>query len=120
LKRSTSQDLDLTQGDANVRTLPLGLIDFPNGDEMNHHHRKVLQAVFAHPISANIDMKELERALEALGAEIEHKSGARLGVTLAGHKVAIQHVNHSVPKEEIVQVRKFLETCGVTATDYPI
>jgi hypothetical protein len=87
---------------------------------MNHHHRKVLHAIFAHPINANIDMKELEHALEALGAEIETKSGSRIGISLGGHKVAIQHVNHSVPKDEVVLIRKFLETCGVAATDYPI
>ncbi|MDQ8700660.1 hypothetical protein [Hyphomicrobium sp. LHD-15] len=87
---------------------------------MNHRHRKVLHAIFAHPISANIDMKELEHALEALGAEIESKSGNRLGISLGGHKVAVQHVNHSVPKEEIIQIRKFLETCGVAAADYPL
>jgi len=87
---------------------------------MNHHHRKVLHAIFAHPINANIDMKELERTLAALGAEIDSKSGARLGISLNGHKVAIQHVNHSVPKEEVVQVRKFLETCGVAAADFPL
>ncbi len=87
---------------------------------MNHHHRKVLHAIFAHPISANIDMKELEHALEALGAEIAPKSGSRLGISLGGHTVAVQHVNHRVPKEEVIQIRKFLETCGVAATDYPL
>ena len=87
---------------------------------MNHHHRKVLHAIFAHPINANIDMKELEHTLEALGAEVEPKSGSRLGISLSGHTVAVQHVNHSVPKEEVIQIRKFLETCGVAATDYPL
>lgn len=38
---------------------------------MNHHHRKVLHAIFSHPVNANIDMKEIEHTLEALGAELE-------------------------------------------------
>ena len=87
---------------------------------MNHHHRKVLHAIFSHPVNANIDMKEIEHTLEALGAELETKSGSRLGISLNGHKIAVQHVNHSVPKEEVIQIRKFLETGGVAAADYPV
>lgn len=87
---------------------------------MNHHHRKILHALFAHPINSNIDMKDLEHVLRELGADIEAKSGGRIGVTLAGHTIAIAHVNHSLPKEEVIQVRKFLEACGVDAAKYPV
>ena len=31
---------------------------------MNHHHRKTLHALFSHPISANIDFKEVMHLLE--------------------------------------------------------
>lgn len=86
---------------------------------MNHKHRKVLAQLFAHPISANIDFKEVEHVLQELGAEIENKSGNRIGVTLNGHKVAFTHVNHSLPKDEVVQIRKFLETAGVTPEQFP-
>jgi len=86
---------------------------------MNHRHRKTLQALFAHPISANIDFKEVQHVLEELGAEIDNKSGARIGVTLKGHSAAFHHANHSLTKDEVVQVRKFLETCGISPADYP-
>jgi hypothetical protein len=87
---------------------------------MNHRHRKLLHAVFSHPINANLDMTEVEHLLKELGAEIEHKSGSRVGVTLKGHTVAFAVADHSIPKEEVVQIRKFLETCGVKAEDYPV
>ena len=86
---------------------------------MNHRHRKVLHAIFAHPISANIDFKEVMHVLEELGAEIDNKSGNRVGVTLRGHTVAFSHANHSVPKEEVVQIRKFLEACEISPATYP-
>lgn len=86
---------------------------------MNHKHRKVLAQLFAHPISANIDFKEVEHVLKDLGAEIENKHGNRIGVTLNGHTVALTHVNHSLPKDEVVQIRKFLEGVGVTPDQYP-
>lgn len=87
---------------------------------MNHHHRKVLHAIFAHPVSANIDFKALEHLFTDLGAEIENKTGSRVGVSLNGHKAAFHHAQHSLPKEEVMQVRKFLEGCGITPAEYPI
>ncbi len=86
---------------------------------MNHRHRKVLHSLFAHPVSANIDFKEVVHVLEALGAEIDNKSGNRVGVKLNGHSAAFSHVHHSLPKEEVVQIKHFLETCGVKAEQYP-
>ncbi len=86
---------------------------------MNHHHAKVLQALFAHPVSANIDFKQVVHVLEALGAEVENRSGNRVAVTLAGHTAAFTHAKHSLPKEEVEQIRKFLETCGIDPADYP-
>lgn len=87
---------------------------------MNHRHRKVLHAIFAHPISGNIDFKDVQHVFAQLGAEIENKSGNRIGVTFKGHTVAFTHAHHAVPKEEVIQIRKFLEQCGITATDYPV
>ena len=31
---------------------------------MNHHHRKTLHALFAHPLSANVDFKKVIHLLE--------------------------------------------------------
>ena len=87
---------------------------------MNHHHRKTLHALFSHPISANIDFKEVMHLLEEVGAEIDNKSGNRVGVKLNGHSVAFMHAQHDLPKEEVVQVRKLLESCGIEPKKYPI
>lgn len=86
---------------------------------MNHRHRKVLHAIFAHPISANIDFKAIEAVFKELGAEIEERSGARIAVTLKGHTALFHHAQHSVPKEEVVQIRRFLIDCGVAPEQYP-
>ncbi len=87
---------------------------------MNHHHRTTLHTLFAHPISANIDFKKVIHLLEDLGAEVANKSGNRIGVKLNGQSASFTHAQHDLPKEEVVQVRKFLETCGVTAAKYPL
>lgn len=88
---------------------------------MNHRHRKVLHALFAHPIPANVSMKDVEAVLGELGATIENRHGSRVAVTLNGHTVVVHHAGHALPKDEIVQVRRFLEASGVDpARDYPV
>ncbi|WP_421725576.1 hypothetical protein [Bauldia sp.] len=87
---------------------------------MNHRHRKILHALFAHPISGNINFKNVEHMLVELGAEIDNRSGARIGIKLNGHTIAVHHAHKSLPIDEVVQVRKFLETCGIDPADYPL
>lgn len=86
---------------------------------MNHRHRKVLHALFAHPVSANIDFKDVEHVFGELGAEIDNRNGARVGVTLMGKTAVFHRAPHSLPKEEVIQIRHFLEGCGVSPDDYP-
>jgi len=87
---------------------------------MNHKHRKTLHALFAHPISANINYQAVVHVLEELGAEIDNKKGNRIGVALNGHSVAFSHANHDLPKEEVVQIKKFLTDCGIDPAQYPV
>jgi len=87
---------------------------------MNHRHRKILHSLFAHPISSNIDLKDVEAVLKELGAEIEPRHGARIAVTLGGHTVAFHASQHALPKDEVVQIRHFLEQCGVKPEAYPV
>ena len=88
---------------------------------MNHKHRKVLHALFAHPVPANISLREVESVFRELGAELEERHNSRVAVTLAGHTVLFHHAQHSLPKQEVQQIRKFLETCDIDpGRDYPI
>lgn len=81
---------------------------------MNHHSQKVLEAIFAHPISANIDFKDVEHTLTELGAVLEEKTGNRLSVSLAGHNVIIHRPHqHTLPKDEVATIRGFLVDCGI-------
>lgn len=88
---------------------------------MNHKHRKTLHALFAHPEPANLSPIDVEHVLTELGAEIEERSGAKFAVKLKGHTANFHHAQHSLPKEEVRQMRKFLETAGVVpARDFPL
>jgi hypothetical protein len=72
---------------------------------MNHKHIKVLEAIFAHPTSGNIDFKEVVHVLESLGAEATSKSGSRIGVTLNGHTVALTRAHHDLAKRRSCRSR---------------
>ena len=82
---------------------------------MNHHQRKILQAIFAHPINANLDLKDVTNMLAGLGAEIDAKSKSRIGITLNGQTTILHLTHHSLLKTEVMQIRKFLELCGISA-----
>jgi hypothetical protein len=88
---------------------------------MNHRHRKVLHALFAHPVSANISFKDVESLLSELGGEVGHTGHGKLKVELNGHSAAFSTAPHSLPKEEVAQVRKFIAAAGIDpARDYPL
>jgi hypothetical protein len=88
---------------------------------MNHKHRMTLHALFAHPISNNIDPKLVKATLEELGAEISHGGHGRLVIKLNGHSHGIHDNHHSLSKDEVAEMRKFLGDAGVDPErDYPL
>lgn len=88
---------------------------------MNHKHRKVLHALFSHPVSGNINFSQVESVLKELGADMSSTHTSKVSVTLNGHTANFRHANHSMPPQEVTQVRKFIETCGIDPkTDYPL
>lgn len=88
---------------------------------MNHHQRQTLHSLFAHPISSNIPMRDVEAVLAHLGAEIDNRNKSRIGVTLKGHTALFHAPHHHLPKDEVVQLRKFVEACGIDPVrDYPL
>ncbi len=87
---------------------------------MNHHHRKVLHAFFAHPVSTNIDFKDAEHVMSMLGAEVETRNGNKIEVTLNGQKASFHRNHHTLAKDEVLHIRKFLENCGIVAEAYPV
>jgi len=88
---------------------------------MNHHRRKLLHNLFAHPINANITMHDVESALQGLGAEVSENKNGKMHILLNRHSANIPTARHSLPKEDVIHVRKFIEQCGVDPErDYPL
>ena len=66
-------------------------------------------------------MKDVASVLRELGAEVSEANAGKLHVSLNGHSANFSHAPHSLPKNEVMQVRKFIEDCGVDPErDYPL
>jgi len=88
---------------------------------MNHKHRKVLHALFAHPVSANISPRAVESVLIELGGEIEQRHGGRWGVRLNDQFAEFAHKGHSLQPVQVQQIRKFIASAGIDPErDYPL
>ncbi len=83
---------------------------------MNKHHKKTLRSIFAQPISGNIQWRDVESLLKALGAILEERAGSRVAVLL-NDRVAVFHRPHPDPnmdKGAVKDLRRFLESAGIT------
>ena len=79
-------------------------------------HRRTLQELFAHPISMNIDFWKVEDLFDDLGAEIDETGKGNLKVKLNGQEMSfpIPHKKNIDSKHEVVAIRDFLKSAGVT------
>lgn len=88
---------------------------------MNHKHRAVLHALFSHPVSNNIDPKEVKSMFEAIGGEISHGGHGHLIVRLNGATHGFHESRHNLSIDEVSAIKKFLTEAGVDPVrDYPL
>ncbi len=88
---------------------------------MNHKHRNVLHALFAHPVSSNIEPRLVFALIEELGGEVTHGGHGQVKIKLNGHTHGFHDAQHAFAKEEVIDLRKFLELAGIDpARDYPL
>jgi len=74
-----------------------------------------LALIFKQPTSANIDWKDIEALLLALGAEISEHEGSRIGVRLFNDR-RVFHRPHPSPKTDkgaVTNIRGWLKNNGV-------
>lgn len=82
---------------------------------MKRTHQKTLQAVFAHPTSANIAWRDIDALFKSLGAEVSEREGSRVAVVLF-NEVRVFHRPHPSPRTDkgaVASVRRWLEQHGV-------
>jgi hypothetical protein len=83
---------------------------------MKRKHQKTLEAIFSHPVSANIKWHDIESLLTALDAELTEREGSRVEVFLFG-EVRVFHRPHPRPdtdKGAVASIRQWFRDNEVT------
>lgn len=82
---------------------------------MNKKHQRTLEAIFATPVRASINWKEIESLFVSLGARIEEGRGLRVRILLNEEEAVFHrpHPQKETDKGAVVSVCRFLETAGV-------
>jgi hypothetical protein len=83
---------------------------------MKRKHQKTVEAIYARPVSANVQWRDIEALFVELGAEISEREGSRVAVILFG-EVRVFHRPHPSPstdKGAVASIRKWLEQHGVS------
>jgi hypothetical protein len=83
---------------------------------MNRNHRKTLAAIFADPVSGNIEWRRIEALFKAAGCEIIEGSGSRITILHKGRKAAFHrpHPGKDALRYRVSAARDFLKMIGVT------
>ena len=82
--------------------------------QLSRRHARTLEQVFQHPMPANLRWNDVMHLFDALGAETEEHDG-RVKVRLRGHSHTFRRPHHKnvADRDELVQLRHFLEVSGV-------
>ncbi len=83
---------------------------------MKRKYQKTLDLIFSHPISGNIQWRDIEALFIELGAVISEHEGSRISVVLLG-EVRVFHRPHPSPntdKGAVASIREWLKANGVT------
>jgi hypothetical protein len=88
--------------------------------DLHNHHRRTLEKLFEHPPSRNVEWRELESLLDAVGT-VTREHNAKLRVTV-GPETEVLPAPHGkdVDVQTIVDVRRMLENAGVAAGSLPV
>jgi hypothetical protein len=82
-------------------------------------HRKTLEAIFENPVRSNVAWSDIEKMLQALGAELSEGSGSRVRIALGGVRAVFHrpHPQKETDKGALMSMRRFLTEAGVTPED---
>jgi len=81
--------------------------------DLDHRQRDTIEKIFSHSSSANIEWRQVESLLEALGATRRERNG-RLEVTLGGETEILDPPHgKDVDEQMLVDLRRMLANAGL-------
>jgi hypothetical protein len=87
------------------------VIDTPH---LDNHHRSTAEAILSHPVSHNIEWRDVLSLLEAIGEVTEEHDG-KFKVAVGGEVETLQRPNgKDVDEQMVVDLRRMLAGAGIT------
>lgn len=82
---------------------------------MNAKQRKIYEEIFKNPVQPNIEWKDIENLLLALGAEISEGNGSRVRIKLNNVRAVFHrpHPEKVTDKGAVKAMRQFLQNAEV-------
>jgi hypothetical protein len=81
--------------------------------DLNHHHRDTLEKLFRHPLSGNVEWRQVLSLLEAVGTTTKEPNG-KVKVELGGETEVLQPPNgKDVDRQLVVDLRRMLTSAGL-------
>ena len=83
--------------------------------KLGNRHRKTLAAIFEEPVPAGIHWSDIEKLLEASGAEISQGRGSRVRIALNDVRAVFHrpHPQKETDKGAVKSMRRFLVEAGI-------
>jgi hypothetical protein len=81
--------------------------------DLNHHHRVTLDKIFSHPLSGNLEWRQVRSLLEAVGTTTQEPNG-KVKVELGGQTEIFQPPDgKDVDRQLIVDLRRMFTNAGL-------
>ena len=83
-------------------------------EQLSPDQQRTYDAIFQHPISNNLERREVRSMFEALG-QVEDEHNGNIKIDRNGHTLVLHpaHASHPAGVDEVMQLRHFLESSGV-------
>ena len=83
----------------------------PRSEHLSSHHRNTLAAIFQHPLSHNIEWRDVLSLLQAVGTVNEAHDGKYL-VALGSEAETFDVRNKDIDAQQVVDLRRMLSNAG--------
>lgn len=84
----------------------------PEPVHLNNHHRATLAKIFQHPVSHNLEWKDVLSLMGAVGV-VEEKRDGKYSLTLGSETETLERPKHKgVNAQEVLDLRRMLTDAG--------
>jgi hypothetical protein len=94
-----------------------GSLDIMENIHLNGHHRRILSALFRHPVARNLEWHDVHALLNHIGAVTERPTGDFDVTVGTQHTIIARPHGKDLDVEDVTHVRKFLDRIGLNLAE---